>query len=168
MRGDGGEGYRSDISCFQYSAKIFLIPAGVIEEIGAILRVFLWSDVAVNRRKALVTWDKLCIPVPEDGLGFNSLRQWNIAFLFKQIWAVEKSKERLWVKWIHVYYIKGFLFGSTWPNLLVLRFGSEKTMSSSKHDYQAFRVVEVGLGGEDLVSRGLADEERERVMGKGA
>lgn len=93
-----------------YWSQIFLIPASVIpatDEIEAILRAFLWPGMALNRRKAIVAWDKLCTPVNEGGLGFKNLRQWNIALLFKQIWTVEKSKERLWVKWIHVYYLKG-------------------------------------------------------------
>lgn len=31
---------------------------------------------------------------------------WNKAVILKLLWALEAKKDSLWVKWVHVYYIK--------------------------------------------------------------
>lgn len=35
------------------------------------------------------------------------IRVWNHAALCKLLWALNMSKNKLWIKWVHSYYIKG-------------------------------------------------------------
>jgi len=35
------------------------------------------------------------------------MQLWNLAALGKPVWDVWQLKEKLWIKWIHTYYIKG-------------------------------------------------------------
>ncbi|KAH0724550.1 hypothetical protein KY284_000415 [Solanum tuberosum] len=32
---------------------------------------------------------------------------WNTAAIWKQLWAITEEKECLWIKWVHIYYMKG-------------------------------------------------------------
>uniref|UniRef100_A0A803NIW5 Reverse transcriptase domain-containing protein n=1 Tax=Cannabis sativa TaxID=3483 RepID=A0A803NIW5_CANSA len=52
-----------------------------------------------------VTWESLCNPKKEGGLGLLNVAKWNVATMFKQVWAVA-NKDNLWVKWVHCVYIK--------------------------------------------------------------
>uniref|UniRef100_A0A803PIJ5 Reverse transcriptase zinc-binding domain-containing protein n=1 Tax=Cannabis sativa TaxID=3483 RepID=A0A803PIJ5_CANSA len=40
------------------------------------------------------------------GLGPMYIPNWNSAAMIKHVWAVEKKKDNLWVKWVHCVYIK--------------------------------------------------------------
>ncbi|KAL9265272.1 hypothetical protein AKJ16_DCAP26383, partial [Drosera capensis] len=48
----------------------------VIEEIEAICRSFLWTGVAMYRRKALVSWDGISVPMKQGGLLIKNLKIW--------------------------------------------------------------------------------------------
>jgi len=41
------------------------------------------------------------------GLNLVNLKVWNKAAVLKMCWDIEKKQDRLWIKWIHSYYIKG-------------------------------------------------------------
>ncbi|XP_060170497.1 uncharacterized protein LOC132601434 [Lycium barbarum] len=51
--------------------------------------------------------------VHSGGLNILNFFLWNKAAICKLLWAVAKKKERLWVLWIHAYYVKGDDFGQT-------------------------------------------------------
>uniref|UniRef100_A0A803P9I4 Reverse transcriptase n=1 Tax=Cannabis sativa TaxID=3483 RepID=A0A803P9I4_CANSA len=53
-----------------------------------------------------VAWEKLCNPKKEGGLGVLNVANWNVAAMFKHIWAVANKKDNLWEKWVHCVYIK--------------------------------------------------------------
>lgn len=76
-------------------------------KIESICRVFLWSGIALNKHKALLSWEQVCKPQKAGGLGIKKLKIWNMALLCKLIWAIEKEKESLWSIWINGYYLKG-------------------------------------------------------------
>ncbi|GJU58418.1 hypothetical protein Tco_1236184, partial [Tanacetum coccineum] len=57
--------------------------------------------------RAKVAWDDICLPKQEGGLGLRSLELFNIAFMTTHIWNIISNKESLWVRWIHVYKLKG-------------------------------------------------------------
>lgn len=35
-----------------------------------------------------------------------SLQYWNRAAIIKLLWALSKKEDKLWVRWIHIYYVK--------------------------------------------------------------
>lgn len=41
------------------------------------------------------------------GLNLRNLVLWNTAALMKHFWSIALKEDRLWVQWIHSYYIKG-------------------------------------------------------------
>lgn len=57
-------------------------------------------------RKALGAWDKVCEPKGAGGLHLVSLVDWNQATICKLLWNICTKKEKLWVKWLHVYFFK--------------------------------------------------------------
>lgn len=61
----------------------------------------------VLTRKALVAWDKLCSPRSVGGLNMINIRVWNKAAITKLYWDLANKKDKLWIQWIHTYYIKG-------------------------------------------------------------
>ncbi|XP_058763598.1 uncharacterized protein LOC131637052 [Vicia villosa] len=69
--------------------------------------MFLWSGKIEGSRKAPVAWDRVCDPKKAGGLNIISLKEWNAATMIKLLWNVQAKKDKLWVKWINAYYIKG-------------------------------------------------------------
>ncbi|XP_075101608.1 uncharacterized protein LOC142177046 [Nicotiana tabacum] len=58
-------------------------------------------------KKALVAWDKLCRPKSTGGPNITDMSVWNKAALLKHLWNICKKKDKLWIQWVHAYYIKG-------------------------------------------------------------
>ncbi|XP_070014795.1 uncharacterized protein [Nicotiana sylvestris] len=72
----------------------------------AICRSFLWTGSSTVSKKALVSWEKICLPQGVGGLNVINLVFWNRAAVAKHLWTVAKKKDCLWIKWIHTFYIK--------------------------------------------------------------
>lgn len=79
-----------------YWSQIFPIPLTVINEMERLCRTYLWSGKATGRYVASVSWEEVCLPRKEGGLGMINLRQWNVA----------AKKDTMWVRWIQAYYLK--------------------------------------------------------------
>lgn len=41
------------------------------------------------------------------GFNFKYFVIWNTTAVMKQLWVIDKVKNRLWLKWMHAYYTKG-------------------------------------------------------------
>ena len=57
----------------------------------------------MKRGKAKVSWDDVCLPKIEGGLGIRKLDNFNVALMSTHVWKLITHKESLWVKWIHAY-----------------------------------------------------------------
>ncbi|GAB2297215.1 hypothetical protein Dimus_038459 [Dionaea muscipula] len=95
------------LSIHVYWSQIFLIPKTVLQEIEGICRAFFWSGTALNRKKALVAWDDICYPKLQGGLGIKHLGDWNQAILCKLLWDIDRKKDRVWIRWVAIYYLDG-------------------------------------------------------------
>lgn len=73
----------------------------------SLCRSFLWKGTEVIHKKSPVAWDKICDPKTSGGLNVTSLVEWNQATLTKLLWNIQSKADKLWVRWIHVYYMKG-------------------------------------------------------------
>lgn len=60
----------------------------------------------MKKDKAKVTWEIVCLPKNEGGLGIRSLEKWNIALMTTHIWNSLMRKDSLWVNWINEYRLK--------------------------------------------------------------
>lgn len=55
---------------------------------------------------AKVSWESVCLPKEEGGLGFRKLKEWNAAAMIRYIWAIASKADSLWIEWIHMFVIK--------------------------------------------------------------
>ena len=98
-----------------YWAQIMPLPKGILKEILAVCRAFLWTSSAMFDGPGKVAWDAVCRPKSEGGLGIKDIRKWNQDALFKHAWAVEHKKDILWVRWVNHVYMKGRSFWDITP-----------------------------------------------------
>lgn len=89
-----------------YWSSIFIIPHKMMMEIEGILNAFLWNGVELKTAGVKVSWNAVCVPKSEGGLGFKRLNEWNIASMLRHLWALCKKEDILWVKWVHSNVIK--------------------------------------------------------------
>ncbi|XP_060180628.1 uncharacterized protein LOC132610345 [Lycium barbarum] len=87
-------------------AQIYIIPNKVIKIIEAHCGSYLWSGSNAITKKALVAWDNLCSPKSVGGLNITNMYIWNRAAIAKHWWDIEHKQDKMWIRWIHTYYIK--------------------------------------------------------------
>ncbi|KAH7845388.1 hypothetical protein Vadar_001417 [Vaccinium darrowii] len=94
-----------------YWSSIFILPKKVIKEVESILRAFFWSGPDLKKTGAKVSWDHLCSPRQEGGLGFKSMHIWNKAAISKHIWfLIAGGEQSMWCQWVKSYLLKGRSF----------------------------------------------------------
>ncbi|GJU88164.1 hypothetical protein Tco_1300587 [Tanacetum coccineum] len=71
---------------------------GIIDDIHQLIRGFVWCNGESIRGKAKVSWDEICLPKKEGGLGLRHLYIFNYALMTTHIWNIVSSKESLWNK----------------------------------------------------------------------
>ncbi|GJV92051.1 hypothetical protein Tco_1539864 [Tanacetum coccineum] len=69
------------------------------------------------RRKLKVSWDDICLPKHEGGLGIRCLRVFNISLMTTHIWNIVSHKDSPWVRWIHMYKLKNRTFWDIRPKV---------------------------------------------------
>ncbi|GJS51247.1 hypothetical protein Tco_0624609 [Tanacetum coccineum] len=90
-----------------YWASVFILPSRVLLDIEQIIRGFLWCQGIMCKGKANVSWEDVCRPKKEGGLGLRRLDEFNKALMISHVWKLISLKESLWVQWIHKYKIRG-------------------------------------------------------------
>ncbi|GJV05062.1 putative reverse transcriptase domain-containing protein [Tanacetum coccineum] len=116
------------IEVLVYWASMFILPVSIANNIERLMRDFLWNFGEFKRGKAKMKWSDVCRPKVEGGLGIRSLEDWNTALISKHIWNLITCKNSLWVKWIHMFKLKGMRFwdilekeGSSWSWKKILK-----------------------------------------------
>lgn len=127
-----------------YWSSVFILPVSITSQIEKILRGFLWCQGELKTGKSKVSWEVICRPKDEGGLGIRSLDSWNKALMSTHLWNLLSRKESLWVKWIHCYRLKHYNFWEirvkndasfAWRKLLKLR-----------HEIRPFIKYKIGDG----------------------
>ncbi|CAA7059442.1 unnamed protein product [Microthlaspi erraticum] len=77
------------------SAKL---PESMIKRLDRVSRDFVWGSTAEQRRQHLVSWDKICRPKEDGGLGIRKTRLMNTALLAKVGWRVLHDSTSLWAR----------------------------------------------------------------------
>ncbi|GKB07076.1 putative reverse transcriptase domain, reverse transcriptase zinc-binding domain protein [Tanacetum coccineum] len=93
-----------------YWASVLAIPMGIIYDIQQLIRGFLWCNGEYKCGKAKVAWDDICLPMREGGLSIRCLKVFNLALMTTHIWNIVSNKDSLWVRWIHMYKLRGRTF----------------------------------------------------------
>ncbi|VFQ99544.1 unnamed protein product [Cuscuta campestris] len=95
------------LGIISFWCRLFIIPNKVMQKIQSLCRNFLWSSKAEYNRVPAVSWEDVCWPKKEGGLGIKNLVLWNYACGQSLLWDIANKKDILWVKWIHNRYLKG-------------------------------------------------------------
>ena len=67
-----------------YTMSCFKLPDSLCKELNSMMGNFWWGQKDKERKMAWVTWEKLCNPKEEGGMGFRDLKAFNLALLAKQ------------------------------------------------------------------------------------
>ena len=59
------------------------------------VRNFWWGQKDEERKMAWISWEKLCTPMMEGGMGFRDLKTFNLALLAKQGWRIQQNPNTL-------------------------------------------------------------------------
>nr|XP_016514969.1 PREDICTED: uncharacterized protein LOC107831694 [Nicotiana tabacum] len=90
-----------------YWSQLFQMPVKVLKLIDAYCRSFVWSGTETITKKALVSWEKMYLPRTFGGLNLLNIKIWNRVSLAKTHWYLAHKDDKLWIKWIHEFYLKG-------------------------------------------------------------
>ena len=53
-----------------------------------------------------MAWDTICLQKFCGGWNIKDMVMWNKAVVAKHFWAVSQKQYRLWIRWLHAYYVK--------------------------------------------------------------
>ena len=95
----------------QYWCSLFIIPKFTIAKIEQAFKSFLWSGKTGNSHRAKISWESVCLPKEEGGLGMRRIKDSNDANVLKHIWNLFYRKDSLWVAWVRRRYLRS---GSLW------------------------------------------------------
>jgi len=76
--------------------SFFKAPASVCNKIKSIQRSFLWAWGRDNRSIPWVSWENICKPCEEGGLGIKDMRKFNFALMAKWKWRLMNEEEGKW------------------------------------------------------------------------
>ncbi|KAL0451197.1 UNVERIFIED_CONTAM: Retrovirus-related Pol polyprotein from type-2 retrotransposable element R2DM [Sesamum latifolium] len=92
-------------------AMAFVLPKGVIRDIEARMRKFLWHGNS-SSGMAKVAWKDVCKPIEGGGQGIRALEPLNRALMSQHFWSVvTQNQNSVWVTWVVAYRLKmGFVW----------------------------------------------------------
>ncbi|CAN1845994.1 Putative ribonuclease H protein At1g65750 [Linum perenne] len=75
-----------------------VLPVSVTNCIDSIIRNFFWEGSFVKSKVYLLSWDRICRPKEQSGLGLRKARQLNQVYLMKLGWSILNNPDKLWVQ----------------------------------------------------------------------
>lgn len=69
-----------------YSMSFFLLPKLFCDDLNKLIASYWWSGDEGEKKLHWCSWERLCIPKSEGGLGFQLLYAFNLGMLAKQWW----------------------------------------------------------------------------------
>lgn len=87
-----------------YTMKTSLLPEGVCLELERLQRRFVWGDAEGCQGYHSVSWDKICKPKLEGGMGIKNMYAFNQALIMKLAWGPITKPNALWVQILRAKY----------------------------------------------------------------
>lgn len=69
-----------------FTMSCFKLPLDLCDEIGSLIRKFLWKQKGEQQKIRWKKWEVLCKPKSEGGMGFKDLVKFDEAMLVRQVW----------------------------------------------------------------------------------
>ena len=82
----------------------FKILDSLCDEMISLRRNFWWGQCKDERKVVWMSWEKLCAPKAQGGMGFKQLKQFNLALLAKQGWRLQRGRDSLMFKFFKAKY----------------------------------------------------------------
>ncbi|XP_059294457.1 uncharacterized protein LOC132047424 [Lycium ferocissimum] len=79
-------------------------------------RLSCGKGITTSSKKALIAWEQLCLPKVASGLNILYAQTWNKAAICKLLRNLCRKANKLWVKWVHAYYLKHQSVWTFFPN----------------------------------------------------
>ena len=93
-----------------YWCRQFILPKSVLRKINQICISFFWKGKDKSEGRARVSWNTVCLPKAEGGLGVKDMLSWNKACVLKNIWSIITQAGSLWIAWVNTYILRGRSF----------------------------------------------------------
>lgn len=94
------------MSLYLYWGQMFILTKNVLEKVNAILKAYLRHGNTDNGKLGYVSWDHVCMLEKDGGLGVMNTAIWNTTAVGKLVRDVAKKQDSMWVRWVHIIYIK--------------------------------------------------------------
>ena len=78
-----------------YSMCCFKLPDTLCEELMSMICNFWWGQKQDERKLNWMSWDKLCMPKVDGGMGFKQLKLFNLALLANHGWRLQMGQNSL-------------------------------------------------------------------------
>ncbi|XP_059668736.1 uncharacterized protein LOC132313810 [Cornus florida] len=100
-----------------YWCSVFQLPIAVINQIQKMCRDFVWGSRENINKLHLLSWDMMCRPKDEGGLGIRKLKDLQVTSQRVLAWDFLLSKDRLWISWFHHRYTTSSNFWNAIPKI---------------------------------------------------
>ena len=66
-----------------YTMSCFKLPKALCDELTSMVSQFWWGQKKEERKMPWLSWEKICLPKEQGGMGFRDLKTFNLALLAK-------------------------------------------------------------------------------------
>lgn len=102
-----------------HSMSTIALLQGTLAKLHKVMRDFVWESSQERKKQHLISWEKVCLPKREGGLGIHLSKEMNISLLAKLGWRLLQNKESLWAKVLRKKYKVGDPHDKAWTSPLV-------------------------------------------------
>ena len=90
-----------------YQASSLILPNQVCSKLDALYCNFWWRNKEENKQGCfLKSWDSICSPKSEGGLGIKKMVDMNKALVAKLTWEVVSNEDKTWVNVLKKKYVR--------------------------------------------------------------